>query len=172
MAKLYGSILTELGLLSKGEVVVKNPSDFLGSVLGESEKKVGATLAGAGRHDQAAPAACKLDCVGGESEQGQQLPRANANGVYHLYQSIIWLPPAGCAQTNAILDSTLGCVLVIDEAYGLHSDKSKDPYKAGPGGGCDGQMQWKSIWPAAFGPFAFENSSGFCASLTHTCKVI
>jgi hypothetical protein len=30
VAKLYGQILHDLGLLSKGEVVVKNPSDFLG----------------------------------------------------------------------------------------------------------------------------------------------
>jgi hypothetical protein len=30
VAKLYGQILRDLGLLSKGEVVVKNPSDFLG----------------------------------------------------------------------------------------------------------------------------------------------
>jgi len=57
VAKLYGQILADLGLLSRGEgmcarwyyglrmqltrvtiVVVKNPSDFTGSVLGESEK--------------------------------------------------------------------------------------------------------------------------------------
>lgn len=47
-------------MLSKGEVIFKNPSDFIGSVLGESEKK-----------------------------------------------------------TNAIPDKSIGCVLVIDEAYGL-----------------------------------------------------
>ena len=71
VAMIYGEILRDLGLLSKGEVIVKNPSDFLGSVLGESEKK-----------------------------------------------------------TNAILDAALGCVLVIDEAYGLHGGgKSRDPYK-------------------------------------------
>jgi hypothetical protein len=35
-------------------------------------------------------------------------------------------------KTNAILDATLGCVLVIDEAYGLHSkSKAVDPYKVG-----------------------------------------
>ncbi|KAI1273974.1 P-loop containing nucleoside triphosphate hydrolase protein [Xylaria sp. FL0933] len=38
IAKLYGSILADLGLLSKREVVVKNPSDFVGSVLGQSEE--------------------------------------------------------------------------------------------------------------------------------------
>jgi hypothetical protein len=70
VAQIYGEILRDLGLLSKGEVVVKNPSDFMGTVLGESEKK-----------------------------------------------------------TAAILDAALGCVLVIDEAYGLHSDRSRDPYK-------------------------------------------
>jgi hypothetical protein len=36
-------------------------------------------------------------------------------------------------KTNAILDATLGCVLVIDEAYGLHpKSKSADPYKVLP----------------------------------------
>ncbi|KAI0451342.1 P-loop containing nucleoside triphosphate hydrolase protein [Xylaria acuta] len=38
VAKLYGSILADLGLLSKREVVVKNPSDFIGSVIGASEE--------------------------------------------------------------------------------------------------------------------------------------
>ena len=38
MAKIYGRLLTEMGLLSKGEVIIKNPSDFRGSVLGSSEK--------------------------------------------------------------------------------------------------------------------------------------
>ena len=38
MAKIYGQLLTEMGLLSKGEVIVKTPSDFRGSVLGSSEK--------------------------------------------------------------------------------------------------------------------------------------
>ncbi|KAF1739382.1 Stage V sporulation protein K [Beauveria bassiana] len=61
VAKLYGQVLVDIGLLSMGEVVVKNPSDFVGAVLGESEKL-----------------------------------------------------------TNGILASTVGKVLVIDEAYGLH----------------------------------------------------
>lgn len=75
VAGIYGSILRDLGLLSKGEVVVKNPSDFIGSVLGESEKK-----------------------------------------------------------TAAILDATVGCVLVIDEAYGLHGKGGGDVYKVRRGG--------------------------------------
>ncbi|KUI53134.1 Stage V sporulation protein K [Cytospora mali] len=48
VAKLYGSILVNLGLLSKGEgsqVVLKNPSDFVGSALGESEKLTKGILA-------------------------------------------------------------------------------------------------------------------------------
>ncbi|KAM3545851.1 hypothetical protein ARSEF1564_001315 [Beauveria bassiana] len=61
VAKLYGQVLVDIGLLSMGEVVVKNPLDFVGAVLGESEKL-----------------------------------------------------------TNVILASTVGKVLVIDEAYGLH----------------------------------------------------
>lgn len=37
VAKHYGQIMVDLGLLSNGEVVVKNPSDFIGEYLGESE---------------------------------------------------------------------------------------------------------------------------------------
>lgn len=107
VAKLYGRILVDLGMLSKGEgtwspfstitsrslkalsftkfsslatgsctnrvsVIVKNPSDFVGAVMGESEKL-----------------------------------------------------------TKGILASTLGKVLVIDEAYGLYGNvgSNADPYK-------------------------------------------
>ncbi|ROV96595.1 hypothetical protein VPNG_09032 [Cytospora leucostoma] len=72
VAKLYGAILVDLGLLSKGEVVPKNPSDFVGAALGESEKL-----------------------------------------------------------TKGILASSLGKVLVIDEAYGLYGGQGSgsDPYK-------------------------------------------
>ncbi|KAF8417347.1 P-loop containing nucleoside triphosphate hydrolase protein [Tirmania nivea] len=38
VAKLYGQILKDLGALSNGEVLVKNPADFIGAVIGESEK--------------------------------------------------------------------------------------------------------------------------------------
>lgn len=73
VARIYGSILRNLGLLSKGDVMVKGPSDFIGSVLGESEKK-----------------------------------------------------------TAAILEAAKGCVLVIDEAYGLHGKQgASDPFKVG-----------------------------------------
>ncbi|KAG2151638.1 P-loop containing nucleoside triphosphate hydrolase protein [Suillus bovinus] len=73
VAKLYGQILAELGLLSNSEVVVKNPSDFVGAYLGHTEKN-----------------------------------------------------------TKAILDSTVGKVLVIDEAYMLYSKNSgsQDQFKA------------------------------------------
>ncbi|KAE9394090.1 P-loop containing nucleoside triphosphate hydrolase protein [Gymnopus androsaceus JB14] len=77
VAKLYGQILADLGLLSNGEVVVKNPADFVGAHLGESEEK-----------------------------------------------------------TKAILASTVGKVLVVDEAYGLYGGSSQsgssgtDPFKA------------------------------------------
>ncbi|KAI5797849.1 P-loop containing nucleoside triphosphate hydrolase protein [Peziza echinospora] len=73
VAALYGQILADLGLLSKGEVVLKNPSDFIGACLGKSE-----------------------------------------------------------ARTRAILASTVGKVLVIDEGYMLYSggpDKQGDSYK-------------------------------------------
>ncbi|KAF1955358.1 P-loop containing nucleoside triphosphate hydrolase protein [Byssothecium circinans] len=45
VAKLYGRILADIGLLSNGEVVVKNPSDFVGDVIGASETKTKAILA-------------------------------------------------------------------------------------------------------------------------------
>ncbi|CAJ2510869.1 Uu.00g064940.m01.CDS01 [Anthostomella pinea] len=45
VAKLYGQILVDLGLLSKGEVVVRNPSDFVGSALGQSEQQTKGILA-------------------------------------------------------------------------------------------------------------------------------
>ncbi|KAE8414807.1 P-loop containing nucleoside triphosphate hydrolase protein [Aspergillus pseudocaelatus] len=67
VAKLYGQILVDIGFLSNGEVIVKNPADFVGSVLGESEKN-----------------------------------------------------------TKGILASTVGKVLVIDEAYGLFGGGTKD----------------------------------------------
>ncbi|KIJ05152.1 hypothetical protein PAXINDRAFT_103893 [Paxillus involutus ATCC 200175] len=70
VAKLYGQILADLGLLSNGEVIVKNPADFIGGHLGQSEQN-----------------------------------------------------------TKAILESTQGKVLVIDEAYMLYSKNSTDPYK-------------------------------------------
>jgi hypothetical protein len=71
VAGIYGRILKDLGLLSKGDFLVKVPADFIGSVLGESEKK-----------------------------------------------------------TMAVLEEARGCVLVIDEAYGLHSGtKLRDPFK-------------------------------------------
>ncbi|KIM42882.1 hypothetical protein M413DRAFT_26853 [Hebeloma cylindrosporum] len=74
VAKLYGRILADLGLLSNGEVVIKNPSDFIGSALGESEKN-----------------------------------------------------------TKAILTTTVGKVLIIDEAYMLYgggtTGQQNDPYK-------------------------------------------
>ncbi|KAI2626215.1 P-loop containing nucleoside triphosphate hydrolase protein [Xylaria nigripes] len=44
VAKLYGKILVALGLLSNGEVVVKNPADFVGGAIGQSEKNTKAIL--------------------------------------------------------------------------------------------------------------------------------
>jgi replication-associated recombination protein RarA len=45
VAKLYGAILVHLGLLSKGEVIVKNPADFVGAHLGQSEQTTKGILA-------------------------------------------------------------------------------------------------------------------------------
>ncbi|KAL8734543.1 MAG: hypothetical protein Q9166_001443 [cf. Caloplaca sp. 2 TL-2023] len=47
VAKLYGQILADLGLLSNGEVVMKNPSDFVGRYIGHSESNTKAILASA-----------------------------------------------------------------------------------------------------------------------------
>ncbi|KAI1751493.1 P-loop containing nucleoside triphosphate hydrolase protein [Xylaria castorea] len=60
VARLYGQILVELGMLSNGEVVIKTPADFISDHIGGSERN-----------------------------------------------------------TKAILESTKGKVLIIDEAYGL-----------------------------------------------------
>lgn len=75
VAKLYGQILADIGLLSNGEVVLKTPSDLIGDALGQSERN-----------------------------------------------------------TKAILDSTKGKVLIIDEAYmlggrGDNSTPSADPFR-------------------------------------------
>lgn len=39
VAKIYGRILKDLGLLSKGDVVVTVPADFVGAYVGHSEKR-------------------------------------------------------------------------------------------------------------------------------------
>ncbi|KAG8667826.1 hypothetical protein FPOAC1_012665 [Fusarium poae] len=44
VARLYGQILSDLGLLSKSDVVLKSPADFIGSHVGESEQKTMAIL--------------------------------------------------------------------------------------------------------------------------------
>lgn len=73
VAQLYGRILADLGLLSKGEVLLKTASDFVGNAMGCSEE-----------------------------------------------------------MTRGILEQAKGCVLVIDEAYGLYSAASggkNEPYR-------------------------------------------
>lgn len=47
VAKLYGKILCCLGILSKGDTILKNPSDFVGSVIGGSEAATRAILSAA-----------------------------------------------------------------------------------------------------------------------------
>jgi SpoVK/Ycf46/Vps4 family AAA+-type ATPase len=44
VAKLYAGILRDLGLLSKGDAVLKTASDFVGSALGASESATRAIL--------------------------------------------------------------------------------------------------------------------------------
>ncbi|KAK4067514.1 hypothetical protein Trihar35433_6074 [Trichoderma harzianum] len=75
VAKLYGQILVDLGYLSRGDIVLKTPADFIGDCVGKSESK-----------------------------------------------------------TKMILESTVGKVLVIDEAYMLDagdSQKDQDKFKTG-----------------------------------------
>ncbi|KAJ5518013.1 ATPase AAA-type core, partial [Penicillium expansum] len=38
VARLYGSILADLGILSRGDVVLKTPADFIGDCVGKSER--------------------------------------------------------------------------------------------------------------------------------------
>ncbi|KAH8103940.1 P-loop containing nucleoside triphosphate hydrolase protein [Cristinia sonorae] len=47
VAKLYGQILADLELLSNGEVLAKDPADFTGAHLGQSEEKTKGILANA-----------------------------------------------------------------------------------------------------------------------------
>ncbi|EPE34203.1 P-loop containing nucleoside triphosphate hydrolase [Glarea lozoyensis ATCC 20868] len=47
VGKLYAGVLGDLGLLSKGDVVLKTPSDFVGSALGHSEQQTKGILAAA-----------------------------------------------------------------------------------------------------------------------------
>eukprot|EP00899_Mesostigma_viride_P024820 jgi/Mesvir1/5522/Mv15562-RA.1 len=44
VAKHYAGILKDLGLLSKGEVIVKGPSDFVGTYPGQSEERTASVL--------------------------------------------------------------------------------------------------------------------------------
>ncbi|KAK0731900.1 P-loop containing nucleoside triphosphate hydrolase protein [Lasiosphaeris hirsuta] len=44
VAKLYGQVLAEIGLLSTKEVVMTTPGDFIGQYIGESEVKTGQIL--------------------------------------------------------------------------------------------------------------------------------
>jgi hypothetical protein len=44
VTRLYGQILADLGVLSSGEIVIKNASDFIGQHVGGSEKTVKAAI--------------------------------------------------------------------------------------------------------------------------------
>ena len=47
VARIYGRLLAELGLLSKGDVLLRTASDFMGDVVGSSERKTREQLAAA-----------------------------------------------------------------------------------------------------------------------------
>ncbi|RSL58636.1 hypothetical protein CEP54_007673 [Fusarium duplospermum] len=70
VAKLYGQILAELGLLSTKDMVFTTPGDYIGQYIGETE-----------------------------------------------------------ARTSAILDSTVGKVLIIDDAHSFYHGKETDEYR-------------------------------------------
>ncbi|PVH84881.1 P-loop containing nucleoside triphosphate hydrolase protein [Cadophora sp. DSE1049] len=44
VAKIYGQLLAEIGILSKGEVLLRNPSDLIGQYIGDSEANTKAAL--------------------------------------------------------------------------------------------------------------------------------
>ncbi|KAE8452071.1 hypothetical protein EG329_002237 [Mollisiaceae sp. DMI_Dod_QoI] len=44
VAKLYAQLLAEIGILSKGDVIIKNPSDLIGRYIGDSENNTRAAL--------------------------------------------------------------------------------------------------------------------------------
>ena len=73
VAQLYGKILQHLGLLSKGDVILKNPSDFIGSVLGSSEQQTRTILSQAEGCvlviDEAYSLNPSTDSVGGSGSQ-------------------------------------------------------------------------------------------------------
>jgi hypothetical protein len=135
VAQIYGAILRDLGLLSKGDVVVK---------VGGARIRRFCSL-----RLIAEPAACM-------SPAAPRLLDApcSPGGVINALARccfLLWLQvPADFVgsvlgesekKTAAILEATVGCVLVIDEAYGLHTGKGGDIYKVrGPAGveGCFG----------------------------------
>ncbi|KAH8819440.1 ATPases of the AAA+ class [Xylogone sp. PMI_703] len=47
VAKLYAQILVDIGVLSKGEVIIQNPSDLIGQYIGHSEANTKAALTAA-----------------------------------------------------------------------------------------------------------------------------
>jgi adenylate kinase family enzyme len=65
VAKLYGQVLAECGFLSSGEVMVTQPSDFVGAVLGESERKTAQLL------ERAKGKILVIDEVGGAAAKAQ-----------------------------------------------------------------------------------------------------
>jgi hypothetical protein len=125
VAKLYGQILHDLGLLSKGEVVVKNPSDFLGERMNGHPAL---WIMQVPCHAVTSCHGCSQQLAG--SMRSVQIMNTKADfPCLHVAIAGSVLGESE-KQTNAILDATLGCVLVIDEAYGLHSkSKAVDPYK-------------------------------------------
>ncbi|KAL1980150.1 hypothetical protein VTN96DRAFT_4611 [Rasamsonia emersonii] len=83
VARLYARILADLGLLSKGEVILRDPTDFIGIYLGQSEAKtrdilrsaVGSVLGPAARNARSLPVVVYDALVGERSRCGDHWRR-------------------------------------------------------------------------------------------------
>ncbi|SMR53285.1 unnamed protein product [Zymoseptoria tritici ST99CH_3D1] len=78
VAKLYGQILADLGMLSSGEIILKKPSDFIGAVIGASEANAKGIL---------------------DAAVGKVLVIDEAYGLYGMFQGSI------CPFRTAVIDT-------------------------------------------------------------------
>jgi SpoVK/Ycf46/Vps4 family AAA+-type ATPase len=99
VARLYASILAGLGLLSKGEVLLKNSSDFIGSALGTSESITRSILAQAEGNVLVIDEAYGLNpCTGGGLASGGQDPYKTA-----VIDTIVEQVQGGAGEDRAVV---------------------------------------------------------------------
>ncbi|KAI6561746.1 hypothetical protein MCOR03_003236 [Pyricularia oryzae] len=132
------AILVDLGILTKGRVVVKNPSDFVGAALGRSEERRKGILATTAGKVLVVDEAFELEysarnSLPGSPETGKTTTAKKTGKVFYnmgfLSKADIIkcyaTDPVGqyAGQTGAkvlqLLNKALGRVLFIDEVYGL-----------------------------------------------------